>query len=423
MTVAVFTAGQSQAIEDIFKDKHLGVATCANSVCHGKRGGASSTNVLQNEFVTWSQEDSHSKAYSTLFNEKSKSIAKKLNLKSAHSAKICLDCHADNAPVSMRGPKFQISDGVGCESCHGGSERWIKSHTISNRTHDANLQEGMFPTETGVDRAKLCLSCHLGTKNKLASHFIMGAGHPRLSFELETFTVNQPEHYQVDADYLERKGQFKGFSIWLVGQFEMAKSYTNLFQHYLEVENGFIPELSFFDCHSCHHPMEPVQWQPSRFNGSLPPGVLRPNQSYYSLLTDLLAVYAPERLAVLRAMIEKTEHAATKNRIELIEAVSNLNKTIASIQGNVVIDPSDKSKITELRSVIAKNASEGAYRDYAVAEQAFLAIESLTYEIGDQGKVSTELDKLYESLESEHDFNQREFIRMSKELIGKVNAL
>jgi len=297
MTVAVFTAGQSQAIEDIFKDKHLGVATCANSVCHGKRGGASSTNVLQNEFVTWSQEDSHSKAYSTLFNEKSKSIAKKLNLKSAHSAKICLDCHADNAPVSMRGPKFQISDGVGCESCHGGSERWIKSHTISNRTHDANLQEGMFPTETGVDRAKLCLSCHLGTKNKLASHFIMGAGHPRLSFELETFTVNQPEHYQVDADYLERKGQFKGFSIWLVGQFEMAKSYTNLFQHYLEVENGFIPELSFFDCHSCHHPMEPVQWQPSRFNGSLPPGVLRPNQSYYSLLTDLLAVYAPERLA------------------------------------------------------------------------------------------------------------------------------
>jgi len=77
----------------------------------------------------------------------------------------------------------------------------------------------------------------------------------------------------------------------------------------------------------------------------------------------------------------------------------------------------------QLRSVIAKNASEGAYRDYAVAEQAFLAIESLTYEIGDQGKVSTELDKLYESLESEHDFNQREFIRMSKELIGKVNAL
>ena len=43
--------------------KHLGVASCASSVCHGAPLERQSTTVLQNEYVTWSRHDHHSGAY------------------------------------------------------------------------------------------------------------------------------------------------------------------------------------------------------------------------------------------------------------------------------------------------------------------------------------------------------------------------
>ena len=165
----------------------------------------------------WLRQDYHSRAYRTLQTAQSKAIAKKLGLRNATSAKICLDCHADNVAVEARGRRFQISDGVGCEACHGGGGRWLKSHAEESTSHADNLANGMYPTEQPLARAKLCLSCHLGTKNKLATHKIMGAGHPRLAFELETFTVNQPAHYEVDADYRKRKPAIASVNMWLAG--------------------------------------------------------------------------------------------------------------------------------------------------------------------------------------------------------------
>ena len=69
----------------------------------------------------------------------------------------------------------------------------------------------MYPTDQPVARAQLCLSCHFGTEqNKFVTHRIMGAGHPRMSFELDTFTAIQPAHYIADKDYAERKGAPNG---------------------------------------------------------------------------------------------------------------------------------------------------------------------------------------------------------------------
>ena len=49
-------------------------------------------------------------------------------------------------------------------------------------------------------RAGLCLSCHFGNQEKFVTHRMMGAGHPRMSFELDTFTQLQPAHFVVDED-------------------------------------------------------------------------------------------------------------------------------------------------------------------------------------------------------------------------------
>jgi hypothetical protein len=168
---------------------HMDVATCAASQCHGSAVPREGSSVLQNEYVTWTQDDPHSLAYEVLSNSRSRGIAARLGLGSATTAKICLDCHADNVPAQLRGERFHLSDGVGCEACHGGAENWLATHyNQPTVTHAANLEAGLYPTESVAERGELCLSCHLGTRDNFTTHRIMAAGHPRLAFELDTFT-------------------------------------------------------------------------------------------------------------------------------------------------------------------------------------------------------------------------------------------
>ena len=154
-----------------------------------------------------------------LLNDRSRRIAANLGLKQpAHEAKICVDCHGHNPPADRRGERFKASDGISCEACHGPAEHWIKSHVAPGATHEENVRNGLYPTEDPVALARLCLSCHFGNKDKFVTHRIMGAGHPRISFELDTFTQTQPPHFVVDEDWRKRKGRWDGVRVWAIGQ-------------------------------------------------------------------------------------------------------------------------------------------------------------------------------------------------------------
>ncbi len=56
----------STAVQAIEAHKHLGVASCSNSVCHGASQPFRDSNVLQNEFAVWQEFDPHAKAWQTL---------------------------------------------------------------------------------------------------------------------------------------------------------------------------------------------------------------------------------------------------------------------------------------------------------------------------------------------------------------------
>ena len=93
----------------------LGTVTCASSLCHGSVKLWKDSNVLQNEYLTWSRIDKHARAYNILLNERSQRIVRNLGLKQpAHEAKICLDCHAHVIPQERRGERFKVTDGVTC---------------------------------------------------------------------------------------------------------------------------------------------------------------------------------------------------------------------------------------------------------------------------------------------------------------------
>jgi len=398
--------------------KHLGVASCAASVCHGKVAPQTGRNVALNEYRIWQQQDRHAQAYRALERPLGKSIAAKLGLANASTAKICLDCHADNVPDALRGPRFTLSDGIGCEACHGGSERWIKTHAQQNATHAANLALGMYPTETPVRRAQLCLSCHLGTDTKFATHRLMGAGHPRMRFELDTFSVNQPAHYQVDADYIERKGKIDEINLWLAGQIENERVYLTLLQGPLFAHAGLMPELAFYDCFGCHHALDKPRWTPERAGPGIAPGTLRLQR---------------QSLLMLQAVAEAIGEGASANEIaESGNALTRAGQTdMAAVRDDArklsawlnAREPWTKrtfsrAEITAVRRTLLSYAAKDRSSDFMAAEQVVLGVESLSYALGDHDKHGSDIDALYNAVKTSSSFDPAQFAGAARQVAG-----
>jgi hypothetical protein len=407
-------AHQAAAQTGVNDYKHLGVASCASTVCHGKATAQTDRHVALNEYRTWIEQDRHSQAYRALESAQSKQIAAKLGIPNAAGAKICLDCHADNVAQAKQGPKFHLSEGVQCEACHGGSEKWIETHAEKTATHAANLGSGMYPSEQPLRRAELCLSCHLGTKDKFATHVIMGAGHPRLRFELEAFTANQPAHFVVDADYVERKGKIAGMNLWLTGQLENAERYLTLLQTPLLTPGGMIPELSFYDCYACHHSKDKMVWTQARAGAGVKPGTLRLQKHSFVILeavTETLgsAAAAAQLGGAVDELIRAgqtdpaTLRAAAQRLLEQLHGLEPLTKRAYS-----------NAEVAAVRKALVRCAAEDKASDFGSAEQVELGLESLSYSLGDHERLKAPLDALFTTVNSGSDFSAAHFADVAK---------
>ena len=417
------SAASAGAVDEIAAHRHLGVASCASSVCHGSAQPFKESNVEQNEFAIWQQFDPHAtKAYQALTGAEGQAIARKLGLGDATEAKICLDCHADNVPADQRGEKFQLTDGVGCEACHGGSELWINAHADRTVTHAQNLEKGLYPTEDPVARAELCLSCHMGTTDRMITHRIMGAGHPRLAFELDTFTWLNP-HYKVDADYLERKGEWNGLRDWGVGQGVAAANLLDVLLDERAGSHGIFPELVLFDCHACHKPMSGKSWGPRQGTG-LGPGVVRLNDSNLVMYRHVLAAVDAGASRRIAEQTRALHQATTRDRNATYAAARALRETIrGTLPGVGAHDFADGTLGRILQSLV-DDAERGEFRDYSAAEQAAMAAQSVVVAFQNSGNLDAErtqllqsrVDALYATVDNDERYAMGSFVGALKAL-------
>ncbi len=435
LLIAQLTAIQSQAQPLPYQSPHetLGTVTCASSLCHGSIKLWKGSNVLQNEYLTWSRTDKHARAYNVLLNERSKRIATNLGLKQpAHEAKICLDCHAHVVPQERRGERFNVTDGVTCEGCHGPAEKWVKTHVApgdsATAQHAANIDDGMYPTSDAVARAKLCMSCHYGNQDKLVTHRIMGAGHPRMSFELDTFTEIAPKHFVVDKDYSERKKVWDGAKTWAIGQALAVSEAMTILADPKRGRDGVFPELVLFDCHACHHPMSENRWKPkTAFGPSISPGLVRLNDSSMLMLRAITRAIDPQLGDRVVAQTQKLHRAIAGEGDAFAEAAALrklAQETVPVMSGATF---SNQTMATVLSRLI-EDGIQGTYSDYAAAEQATLAIGSLGAYLTKQGamaapqKFNASLKKLTLSLAKDEQYKPREFEALLKELRSQTGT-
>jgi hypothetical protein len=399
--------------------KHMGVASCAGSQCHGSAVPRDGSGVLQNEYVTWTQDDPHSGAYQTLTTDRSTAIANRLGFKNAYTMKACLDCHTDNVNSGLRGERFQVSDGVGCEACHGGAETWLSTHyNAPTVTHADNLQAGLYPAEKPRDRAALCLSCHLGTKDKFASHRIMAAGHPRLAFELDTFTelwrtAGRQPHYRVDADYSERKGSASHVYTWASGLLADGRRRLALIQDDRFAGSGMFPELGLYDCHACHRSMKSVQWRRLERHANADPGVPFVSDGSFVMILALARALSPLDADAVAGSLASL-HVAGSQSVEAVRiAAAELDAAFVSMQKSTSAQILQRNQGTILSEILRSGAA-GEFLDYASAEQAFMAVQMLSFELEDTA-MQDEIDSLAQSLENDERYRPSQFAHLLRQ--------
>jgi len=136
--------------------KYMGVARC--QTCHEVPPSV--------VFGRWA-ESSHAKAYKTLGTDKAKTLAQPLGVKDPQNSPACLVCHttAYGEKPWRYSPSFTLGEGVGCEACHGGGQKYARFEVMSKvaMLRQRKPEQGAkFAAEFGLHYRgrEGCASCH-----------------------------------------------------------------------------------------------------------------------------------------------------------------------------------------------------------------------------------------------------------------------
>ncbi|MEO1220934.1 MAG: multiheme c-type cytochrome [Pseudomonadota bacterium] len=417
-----------------------GVASCAGSTCHGRAEGNGAV-VRQDEIATWQEPSSpsgaHSRAYAVLTGRRGQQIARSLGLGDATQAKDCLGCHATYVPSAKRGARFQLSDGVGCESCHGAAgEAWLSSHYAMPATHASNVSDGLTPLENPQVRANVCLDCHYGSTKpgQFVTHSMMAAGHPRVSFELDLFSALQ-QHHNIDDDYKRRKRAPNAVRFWAVGQAEAVKRATGLFSNPKFAVEGVFPQYYFFDCHSCHRKIQDSSSRRLTFEENpdrpIPFGNAPFNDENIIMLSAVAGALVPGQADAFRKA-SRDFHGTLGGRggdpRAAARALSQRAGALSNALSQRAYASSDAFKVID---IIGNNATRPRFTDYSGSVQAVMAVDTLLNGLVTNGRVTpgaaasirTSINKAYAAVEEPNAYRPADFRTALASALASIRRL
>ncbi len=118
----VVIVGTPVTADEEVQRKYVGAAKC--KMCHKSEAQGEQHGI-------WLK-TKHAKAYETLAGDEAKAIAKEKGIEDPQKADECLKCHVTGHGVAaeLLGTKYAVTDGVGCESCHGAGGDYYKKKTM-----------------------------------------------------------------------------------------------------------------------------------------------------------------------------------------------------------------------------------------------------------------------------------------------------
>lgn len=255
-------------------------ARCSGGNCHGSSipEAEKPEDKWRWASTAWRLRDKHTQAYQVLNNKVSEGITKALKATMpAHQNPRCLACHADPSLAHLEQTPAVLDlqrEGVNCEACHGRAEKWLAPHVAWKKGADRKaLYEDVQMTFLNDlnTRAKVCAGCHVGAPADDAkgikeardmNHDLIAAGHPRLNFELATYTRMMPPHWE-EKDRRKWEPIAPNFELrnWAAGQLGVVHAGLELTLDRIAADeadkpNRPWPELSETNCYDCHHALK-----------------------------------------------------------------------------------------------------------------------------------------------------------------------
>jgi hypothetical protein len=243
----------------------------------------------------------------------------------------------------------------------------------------------------------------------------MAAGHPRLAFELDTFTElwrtggRQP-HYRVDADYRERKAAPSHSYTWGAGLVADGRRRLALIMAPGFVGDTMFPELGLYDCHSCHRSMKSVQWRRLPRQGGAGPGAPFINDSSFVMIAALAPVIDPSRAKAIDTATTQLYVAASGSPDELLGAAQSLDSLLSQMQSRLN-ESGFRNRDGAILEVILRSGAAGNFLDYESAEQAFMAVQMLVFELHDDA-MQAEVDALADVLQDDERYRPAQFAQL-----------
>jgi hypothetical protein len=419
-----FAPAAVRAAESTEPSKYTGPGSCSSPSCHGGVQARDQTTVLQNEYSTWVVRDKHAHAYENLTNPVGVRIAKIMGLPSPDTAPRCLACHALDVPAEQRARTFDLSDGVGCENCHGPASAWLGPHTTRGWKYEKSLELGLYDTRDLVKRSEKCLSCHLGTPDKTVDHELIAAGHPDLYFELDSFMSVMPAHWkEVDTDpWFAVRAMAVGQAVQLREQLKRVAR---------ESQGGIWPEYAELDCFACHHNLTAAKdsWRQDRGYVGRRPGNPPFNLSRFVVLNHVIQDADPGATRDLKAGIDQVYAGVTALNSNRAQVATQAGST-ADLAGRLAMRLNtmkfDQGQTLRLMKSIAGDGEGIAAQGERAAEQATMALDSLYIaytkngKLGNDAQIRAGINGLFRQLDDPSAYNGFRFAAAIKNLSGLI---
>jgi len=390
--------------------KYSGPGSCAASNCHGSVGQKKTTRIWQNEYSIWAAQDKHSRAYNVLSNQVSIRMGKILKLSASPSqSEKCLVCHTLNVPQSQRTGSFQMDEGVSCENCHGPAVGWLGPHTQKGQTHEQNLRLGMLDLRDLQTRAERCMSCHVGTPEKRVDHRMIAAGHPDLTFELDTFSAVLPRHWKFPDD----ANTWEGVQEWGIGQGVQLREALHRLSRSASSKQTW-PEYAELDCFACHHSLTKPQdsWRQASGYSGREPGAPAWNASRYIVFRHLVEQVNPQSAKQLDSSLEQVSNlvGSWADREQIVNAAKNAAGEADQIVQQLRKQQYDAGLTARVMAAICGDSSTIAQQGERSAEQAAMALDTLSVAYRTNQKSSSPelkgaIDRLFQQLDNPSAYN------------------
>ena len=211
--------------------------------------------------------------------------------------------------------------------------------------------------------------------------------------------------------------------IWAIGQIQAAGQLLESLGNPEHFGQGLLPELVFFDCHSCHHPMSQLRWAPRKTTG-LDAGVLRLNDSNLLMLIYIAKVIDPALSDQFSSDILALHKGMNQSHEATLNAIKGLKASINTLRKQITRNRFSRNDLMNLIKSILGDIIAGELRDYAAAEQAAMALDSSFSTLTQQGalestnmkNIQKNMDHIYLTLKDEDKYKPSAFIDAAKSL-------